>query len=61
MLDWLLTMKYRGYAKSTVPSILQLSKKQDFVQACGLIGAVQLRVHKFKQVCPLQRALVYVY
>ena len=41
MLDWLLTMKYRGYAKSTLPSFLQLSKKQDFVQEYGPIRAVQ--------------------
>ena len=42
MLDWLLTMKYRGYAKSTLHSILQLSKKQDFVQTYGPVRAVQL-------------------
>ena len=42
MLDWLLTMKYRGYAKSTLPSILELSKKQDFAQAYGPIIGVQL-------------------
>jgi hypothetical protein len=56
MLDWLLTMKYRGYAKSPPPTILHQSKKQDFVQAYGPIRAVQLEYINLNK-CVLRNGL----